>query len=179
MSHLLQCTRGIWITKVGVSLRFLQLPIHLQQLEGIKSHIILGAWSSLVSWPFIPPDTLYPSTSAGKFLPHPLLRAKKRGSGKRGVQWLKGKDILSLWVLSPYRCWQSRRRCNYQEAETIRTQAQTISGIFYWQDDSGPHTTSGKVPFPPKSQHERFLTTWGGSWTIAYYHHHAILFGSF
>lgn len=85
MSHLLQCTRGIWITKVGVSLRFLQLPIHLQQLEGIKSYIILGAWSALVSWPFIPPDTLYSSTSAGKFLPRPLLRAKRevleRGGG--------------------------------------------------------------------------------------------------
>lgn len=91
MSHLLQCTRGIWITKVGVSLRFLQLPIHLQQLEGIKSHIILGAWSALVSWPFIPPDTLYPSTSAGKFFPSPLLRAKREVLERGGYNDLKGK----------------------------------------------------------------------------------------
>ena len=91
MSHLLQCTRGIWITKVGVSLRFLQLPIHLQQLEGIKSHIILGAWSALVSWLFIPPDTLYPSTSAGKFFPSPLLRAKREVLERGGYNDLKGK----------------------------------------------------------------------------------------
>ena len=60
-------------------------------MDGIKSHIILGVWSSLVSWPFIPPDTLYPSTSIGKFLPRPLLRAKREALERGGYTDLKGK----------------------------------------------------------------------------------------
>lgn len=44
-----------------------------------------------MSWPFIPPDTLYPSTSAGKFLPHPLLRAKREVLERGGYTDLKGK----------------------------------------------------------------------------------------
>lgn len=124
---------------------------------------------SPVSWLFIPPDILSPSTFTGKFLLHLLFRAKYKRFWKEGGSLTSKGSIPPLSALPHTDADRLEGAATLTEVETLRNQGQVTSGVFDWQDNSGPHTRSGRVPWPPKSlQHETFPTDGGGNWTMNY-----------